>query len=212
MKARVRIRGSQEGLLLLLEGAVDFDLIEQEIKSRLETGAFARGSVLELAEHAIDERDWKRLEALLKTSGVILRARREKEDKTPKKAPAQKSSQIQAPTPSPSTDVPLLVVERTVRSGQEVQTQGSVLVLGNVNPGAHIIAGGNIDIRGTCQGIVHAGAYGDQTAFILADRLMPTQIRIAEMIAQAPDTIEAPNKAEKAVIRDGQIVIESLER
>ena len=114
--------------------------------------------------------------------------------------------------PGGAQDVQMLVVNRTLRGGQEVQSQGSVLILGNVNPGAQVIAGGSIDIRGTCRGIVHAGAYGDKSAFIIADHLMPVQIRIADVIAQSPEQYEKPERAEKALVRDGQIVIEPIER
>ena len=90
--------------------------------------------------------------------------------------------------------------------------RSSVLICGNVNPGAEIIAGGSIDIRGTCRGIVHAGAYGDRNSFIIADCLMPVQIRIADLIAQAPDSIEKPAYAEKASVKNNQIIIEPIER
>jgi len=60
--------------------------------------------------------------------------------------------------------------------------------------------------------MVHAGAYGDTSAVIIADRLMPTQIRIANLIARSPDNIEASEKAERASIKDGIIVIEPIER
>ena len=106
----------------------------------------------------------------------------------------------------------MTVVEHTVRGGEEITSQGSVLIMGNINPGAQIIAGGSIDIRGTCKGMVHAGAYGDATAFIVADRLMPTQIRIADRIAQPPEQMEKPTVAERASIVDGKIVIEPIER
>ena len=69
-----------------------------------------------------------------------------------------------------------------------------------------------IDVRGTCKGMVHAGAYGDITAVVVADRLMPTQIRIADRIAQSPEKMEKPTVAERASIKDGKIVIEPIER
>ena len=106
----------------------------------------------------------------------------------------------------------MLVINRTVRGGQEITTPGSVLICGNVNPGAQVIAGGSIDIRGICRGMVHAGAYGDTTAFIIADRLMPVQIRIADRIARSPDGELKPKVAERAAIKDGKIIIESIER
>ena len=80
------------------------------------------------------------------------------------------------------------------------------------HPEAQIIAGGSIDIRGTCRGLVHAGASGDTDSFIIADHLMPTQIRIANLIARSPDHMEMTERAERASIKDGQIVIEPIER
>ena len=106
----------------------------------------------------------------------------------------------------------MLVINRTVRGGEEISSKSSVLICGNVNPGAQIIAGGSIDIRGTCRGVVHAGAFGDTEAFVIADNLMPVQIRIADLIARSPDNMEKRDKAERAFIKDGQIVIESIER
>ena len=78
--------------------------------------------------------------------------------------------------------------------------------------GMQVIAGGSIDIRGTCRGIVHAGAYGDRDAIIIADHLMPVQIRIADVIAQSPEQYEKPELAERASVQDGRIVIEPIER
>ena len=91
----------------------------------------------------------------------------------------------------------MTVVNRTVRGGEEISSKSSILICGNVNPGAQIIAGGSIDIRGTCRGIVHAGAYGDTSAFVIADHLMPVQIRIAGLIARSPDHVEKSARAER---------------
>lgn len=106
----------------------------------------------------------------------------------------------------------MTVLHRTVRNGEEITSQGSIMICGNVNPGAKIIAGGSVDIRGNCRGIIHAGAWGDYQAFVVADRLMPQQIRIANLIARSPDEPEKPDYAEKAYIKDGQIIIEPVER
>ena len=87
-----------------------------------------------------------------------------------------------------------------------------MLICGNVNPGAQVIAGGSIDIRGTCRGFVHAGAFGDKTAFVVADRLMPVQIRIADLIARAPDEDVKASQAERAMIKDNMIIFEPVAR
>lgn len=108
--------------------------------------------------------------------------------------------------------VPMKVINRTVRSGESITSRGGILVVGNVNPGAEIIAGGSVDIRGICKGLVHAGAYGDRSAVVIADCLMPVQIRIADIIAQSPEGMEKPSKAERAQIKNNSIVIETIER
>lgn len=102
-----------------------------------------------------------------------------------------------------------LFIRRTVRSGQYVKHRGSIVVLGDVNPGAELIASGDIIVWGKLRGTVHAGANGDEHSMIGALVLMPTQLRIAEMVARAPDYQRlrvAP--AEIAHIRNGQIIVE----
>ena len=83
-----------------------------------------------------------------------------------------------------------------------------VIVMGDVNPGAEIVAGADILILGTCRGLLHAGAPDNIYASITATRLMAPQIRIAELIARSPDSREEPNGTEQARIIDGHIVIE----
>ena len=117
----------------------------------------------------------------------------------------------QAPTPQPKAEE-MMVFNRTVRGGEEIISEGSILICGNVHVGAHIVAGGNIDIRGTCSGIVHAGSRGDSTAYIIADKMEPMQIRIANMVARCPDNVEETSGAEKAYVKDGKIIVEAVTR
>ena len=132
----------------------------------------------------------------------------------PAAAPAFKANETPQPlaTAAEPGTVPMKVINRTVRSGESISSRGGVLIVGNVNSGAEIIAGGSIDIRGVCKGLVHAGAYGDRSAVIVADCLMPVQIRIADIIAQSPEGMARPTKAERAQIKDNTIVIETIER
>lgn len=93
-----------------------------------------------------------------------------------------------------------LYLKNTLRSGTEIIHPSSVIVRGDVNPGASIIAGGDVYVWGSLKGIAHAGANGDRRALIMALRLIPTQIRIAELVARAPDTPPEDNMAEVAYI------------
>jgi len=212
----VKFKGSRSGLVLVLDTTADFVAIEQDIRAKLESGSnfFRRGTVIQILPGLLNEEDTAKLMKLFHQYGVIFRVA----DNEPAVAEAvvETAAEPQQPIPAAAADAGLTqnmtVVNRTIRSGQEVTSQGAVLICGNVNPGAEIVAGGSIDIRGTCRGIVHAGAYGDTSAFVIADHLMPVQIRIAGLIAQAPDQIEKPDCAERASIKDGQIIIEPIER
>ncbi len=95
-------------------------------------------------------------------------------------------------------------VARTVRSGQVLEVEGDLLLIGDVNPGGTVMAGGNIFVMGTLRGIAHAGAYGDNDAVITASLLKPSQLRIADLISRPPDqTGVADAEAECAYIKEG---------
>ena len=108
-------------------------------------------------------------------------------------------------------EVQTLFVAKTLRSGQEIVYKGSVVITGDVNPGAEVTAGGDVIIRGTCRGVVHAGAYGNSKATITANRLVASQLRIANLISRAPDHLDKPEYIETARIQDGNVIIEKVD-
>jgi septum site-determining protein MinC len=101
-----------------------------------------------------------------------------------------------------------LLVQRTVRSGQKCQYAGTIVVIGDVNPGAQVIAEGDVIVWGKLRGVVHAGAAGDENAMVGALLLAPTQLRIGNRIARAPDDKRARQFPEVARVRDGRIIVE----
>ncbi len=98
-----------------------------------------------------------------------------------------------------------IFINRTLRSGYKVGYQGHVVVVGDVNPGAEIIASGSIIIWGRLRGTVHAGSEGDQSAYVCALDLSPTQLRIASQIVTTPHD-QKSHKPEMAIIQRGQII------
>jgi septum site-determining protein MinC len=100
-------------------------------------------------------------------------------------------------------------VRQTIRSGQSLRHFGTVVICGDVNPGAEVIATGDIIVFGTLRGVAHAGATGDAGAQIVAINLRPTQIRIAGFIARSPDSASPPlsKYPEVARIQDDEIHI-----
>lgn len=111
-------------------------------------------------------------------------------------------------TAKPPPAANALLLRETLRSGRSVWHEGHVIVLGDVNPGAEIIATGNVIVWGRLRGLVHAGAGGDTAAVICALDLNPTQLRIGDQIAVAPNDTRPAAIPELATIRDGQIVAE----
>lgn len=101
-----------------------------------------------------------------------------------------------------------VLIERTLRSGQKVRHPGHVVILGDVNPGAEVIAGGNVLVWGKLRGVVHAGATGNERSVVCALDLSPTQLRIASHISVSPDRKGKP-RPEKAFVKDGDLVAEA---
>ena len=113
--------------------------------------------------------------------------------------------------------LPTLYLRKTIRSGQSISSDGNIIVIGDVNPGAEIIAKGDITVWGILGGIAHAGSDGNNYAKIRALKLNPVQIRIGEVFARRPDTVNLPyiQKSceyvpEEAFTYKGSIVIRKL--
>lgn len=98
----------------------------------------------------------------------------------------------------------------TLRSGQKIETPHSLLVIGDVNPGADLIAGGDIVVLGSLRGTAHASAYDDefQDRVIIALHMRPMQLRIGSIISRGSDDVVSG--AEIAHIEDRRIVVEAF--
>jgi septum site-determining protein MinC len=100
-----------------------------------------------------------------------------------------------------------LYIQTTVRSGVEIQHPGTVVVLGDVNPGSSIVADGDVLVWGALRGVVQAGASGNRRCMIMALRLDPTQIRIADVVARAPENPHSQYYPEVAYVASNSIRI-----
>ena len=209
---KIKIKGENAGLSLTFPAAMPFSEIMEELGKKLDSGAgfFLRGTLVRIPRERFSQEELQKLQELFRGHGLI--CRQAKTEPAPLPSPEVPAALAKREDQASPELRQMLVVEKTLRGGQAIETEGSVIVFGNVNPGAQITAGGSVDVRGTCRGVIHAGAAGDVTAFIIADHLLPTQIRIANYIARSPDEPEDSGKAERAYIKDGRIVIEPIER
>ena len=113
-----------------------------------------------------------------------------------------------APESPAKPDSDLQVHRGTLRSGDHLETSGSVLLLGDVNPGARISAAGHVLVWGRLRGVAHAGCQGDNFARIVALQLRPLQLRIAGAVARGPEGAPPAGFAEEARIVAGAIQID----
>lgn len=113
----------------------------------------------------------------------------------------------QSPTePGRPLDDPLYT-QGTIRSGAEIRHHGTVVVLGDINPGGSVVADGDILVWGKLRGVAHAGAKGNTACRIMALYMEPTQLRIADKVARPPETPPAEYLPEVAYIGGDSIRI-----
>lgn len=96
----------------------------------------------------------------------------------------------------------------TLRSGQTVEYDGNIVIIGDVNPGAFLKAKGNIVVLGTLRGVAQAGDGGNEKAVVAAYSLLPTQLRIGDIIVRPPEGDMQYKLPEIAKIIDGEVFIE----
>ncbi|UKO99184.1 septum site-determining protein MinC [Nostoc sp. UHCC 0870] len=90
-------------------------------------------------------------------------------------------------TAKPQADA--LYLEMTIRSGMEIRHPGTVILLGDINPGGMVLADGDIIVWGRLRGVAHAGASGNNECLIMALHMEPTQLRIADAVARSPEKL-----------------------
>jgi len=101
-----------------------------------------------------------------------------------------------------------LFLNRTIRSGTRIEFSGHVVVLGDVNPGAEIVAEGNVIVWGRVRGMIHAGSKGNRKAMICALDLSPTQLRIADEVSAVLKPQEHPRPEVARINENGKLQAE----
>jgi len=221
--SQVVIKGTRKGPSITL-GEGDWRAMLSEMEERLQQApSFFRDSQVHVNVGAreISSDDLRWLMSILNQHGVKLATLRTTSETTAAEASVLgiRLAPPDAISDLPGVRVPTadvsegLLVRRTLRSGQVVQHPGHVVVLGDINPGAEVIAGGDVIVWGKVRGKVHAGALGNLGAVVCALDLAPSQLRIGNLIAISPQDRmgkEADTRClpEVAFIQEGQIIAE----
>jgi len=221
MSDPITIKGIREGLLVTVNDAGSWDETSHALLEQIDHAAdFFKGArlALNIGPRALSAAELGRLRDDLSERNLSLWAVLSESPLTTNAAQAL-GLNIALPSAMPQATLPqdeaepeaaesdAVLVRRTLRSGGRIHHPGHVVVIGDVNPGAEIVAGGDIVVWGRLRGVAHAGAEGDAEAVVCALDLAPTQLRIANHIATSPARKGDP-KPETARVKDGQIIAE----
>lgn len=195
----IQIKGLRDGLLVSLDDA-PWDEQLAALTSQIDAQpSFFQGArlALDVASQILRVNDLVSLRDQLSERGIFLWAVISESPTTEQASQLLGlATRISKPRPEESRQFAVddlgeetaLFLDRTLRSGTRIEFAGHVVVMGDVNPGAEIVAEGNVVVWGRLRGMVHAGAKGDRDAVICALDFSPTQLRIADeasLVAQS---------------------------
>lgn len=234
MNQTVTIKGTKSGIILVLDRDVTFTELRKEIAEKFQEassflgknkmGLIIRGRKLSDNEQAevvdiITNNSNLTITCIIDEESATERLFNvEREEKALEERTAAFSEKV---TESVQTlpDNSALIYSGNLRSGQDISCEQSIVILGDVKPGGSVTSYGSIFILGELRGNAFAGAGGDQNAIIMALKLDPLQVRIADAIAISPDAEKGPklrlrkkkiitseNEPEVAYIDNGHIV------
>lgn len=219
MSSEIKIKGIRDGLLITV-GDGEWTEIQNTLLGQMQERAhFIQGAriTLDVGNHILHAAEMGKLRDTFADLGVMLQAVLSNSPTTEITAQSLGlGTRLSKPHPervarpldtSVREGEPGILVHRTLRSGYKLEYPGHITIVGDVNPGAEVVASGSIIVWGRLRGVAHAGAEGDERAFVCALELSPTQLRIAGQIAIPPQPSGQP-KPEIAFLRDEQVVAE----
>lgn len=207
-KEIITIKGTKQGLVFYCNtDKHDFEEIKNALVEKFQDsgGFFTSASFFFDHDHTFDCEELKILEEICINNGMI---------KVSDENFVSSSSQPKSLSSSHegfeffNAQSNAVLISRSLRSGQKIYVIGNAIILGDVNPGAEVVATGNIIVMGVFRGLAHAGSHGEKDAFIMAYRLQPNQLRIADKVSRSPETASTVTYSEIAKIIDNNIIIE----
>ena len=215
----IQIKGLRDGLLVSLDDAPWEEQRAALIAQVDSQPSFFQGArlALDVASQVLKVNELVELRDQLSERGIALWAVISESPTTEKTAQLLGlATRISKPRPEESRKFSVedlgeetaLFLSRTLRSGTRIEFAGHVVVLGDVNPGAEIVAQGNVMVWGRLRGMVHAGSKGNRAAMICALDLSPTQLRIADEVAGSLKPRDLPRPERARINEDGKLQAE----
>ncbi|WP_347552885.1 septum site-determining protein MinC [Pseudalkalibacillus hwajinpoensis] len=194
----VTIKGTKNGLNLILDDSCAFRDVINELDEKLsarhiqQTEGYTITVTLKLGNRYLTTEQEEELRSMIHSKQNLAVDRIDSNVISREEAEAERKRST------------VTTITRTVRSGQVLEVEGDLLLIGDVNPGGTVKAIGNIFVMGSLRGIAHAGSDGELEAVITAAVMKPSQLRISELISRPPDQAgTAVHEAECAFVRGG---------
>lgn len=214
MKEPVNIKGTKSGIILVLDPDLPWKELMEAVKTKFNKSRkfFGNGSVALAFEgrKMTDEEKFSVANVVSENSDLNVVCITEEDagkEEFLKKALNDKLAALNANTGK--------FYKGTLRNGQVVDFETSIIILGDVNAGAQVVSKGSIIVLGSLYGNAFAGAGGSKNVFVAALNMKPTQIRIGDSIARASDSDGKPSKNTGPMIaffEDGNIYVEPISR
>lgn len=209
MSSSVKIRGSKFGISVKLDNAASYEDIKRDVASEFkDAGKFLGEEKLAITfegKYLTDEEQEELVGIIHQNCNVHIVCIMDQNPEQKKRF--QQSVQETMMEFDASTGQ---FYKGHLRSGQVLEFEQSVIIIGDVNPGASIISKGNIIVLGSLRGTAYAGASGKKNCFIVAMDMQPIQLRIADVFARASDHGKSTAEPRIAFVEDENIYIEPL--
>ena len=210
----VIFKGTKDGLYIILKEEMDLNTIKYNLEKKIKPSKrfFEGANIMNFKGKKLTQDEFDELKEIMEQEYgmTVIGSYNEKDYPVQEEHPVSKKPEILEQLPFDNVHKgEALIVRATLRSGQLIQYKGDVVVIGDVNPGAHIKAAGSVIVMGTVRGIIQAGANGDYGAFIVAYKMQPSQLRIGDIITRSPDGMGSKSdNPEIALVKQGMIVVE----
>ena len=216
-KQPVIIKNNKYGLIVILDGDLEFEALQEKVAEKFRASAKFFGetqiALCFQGRKLSQEEEMALVETItgncrLQVISIV------DEDETTEQA-MKKAVETQAEREGLMDLQDGRFYKGTLRSGQVLESETSIIILGDVNPGARVISKGNVVVLGAMRGNAFVGAAGNESAFVAALSMDPMQIRIGDVIARSSDKGQAKKKKTEdvpkiAYVEDGNIYIEPI--
>lgn len=213
MSDTVVIKGTKSGIILVLNAETEYDVLKKDVAAKFKASAAflgeAQKAITFQGKSLTEEQKLEMIGIIEENCSLSIVCIMEEDERLEQAFRSTMEKQVVQQDYSTGQ-----FFKGNLRSGQVLDVETSIIIIGDVKAGAKVISKGNVIILGSLKGNVYAGSAGNQNAFVVALDMDPMQIRIADTIARAPDKPKKkqPKETKIAFWEDGNIYIEPLDK